>query len=74
MKDFVFNTPTKVFFGKDKERDIGEIVKSYGFKKIMLQYGQGSVKRSGLLDTVLAALNSCGIEVKGGLRCFFEKT
>lgn len=63
MQDFIFNTPTKVFFGKGKEREVGKIVKEYGYKKIMLQYGQGSVIRSGLLDTVLKDLKDNGIEV-----------
>lgn len=63
MQDFVFNTPTKVFFGKGKEKEVGKIIKDYGYSKIMLQYGQGSVKRSGLLDVVLLSLKECGIEV-----------
>ena len=63
MQDFVFNTPTKVFFGKGKEKEVGKIIKDYGYSKIMLQYGQGSVKRSGLLDVVLFSLKECGIEV-----------
>ncbi len=63
MNNFVFNTPTKVFFGKDTHKNIGEIVKSYGYKKIMLQYGKGSVKKSGLFDEVMDSLFKNGIEV-----------
>ena len=63
MRDFNFYTPTKIFFGKEKEAQIGEIVKGYGFKKIMLQYGMGSIKKSGLLDTVMSSLECNGIEV-----------
>ena len=62
MQDFIYNTPTKVYFGKDKEKQVGQIINEYGYKKIMIQYGQGSAKRSGLIDTVLAQLKEFGIE------------
>ncbi len=62
MKDFVYNTPTKVYFGKGYEKDVGQIIKGYGFKKIMLQYGQNSIKRSGLYDVVVNSLNASGIK------------
>lgn len=63
MRDFNFYTPTKVFFGKGKEKCVGEIIKDYGFKKIMLQYGMGSIKKYGLYDTVMDSLKENGIEV-----------
>lgn len=62
MNDFIYNTPTKVYFGKGKEKEIGEIIREYGYKKIMLQYGKGSVIKSGLLDTIKASLNNRAIE------------
>ena len=62
MNDFIYNTPTKVYFGKGKEKEIGEIIREYGYKKIMLQYGKGSVIKSGLLDTIKASLNNSAIE------------
>ncbi len=63
MRDFVYYAPTKVFFGKDKHLEVGEIIKSYGFKKIMMQYGKGSIKKSGLYDSVMKSLTENGIEV-----------
>ena len=63
MRDFNFYTPTKIFFGKGKESQIGEIVKNYGFKKIMLQYGMGSIKKCGLYTLVMNSLKENGIEV-----------
>ena len=63
MRDFTFYAPTKVFFGKNREKDVGSIIKSYGFKKIMLQYGQNSIKKTGLYDVVMTSLNAEGIEV-----------
>lgn len=63
MLDFIYNTPTKVYFGKDKEKLVGKIISELGYKKIMLQYGKGSIKKSGLYDTVIGSLNDYGIEV-----------
>ena len=63
MLDFIFNTPTKVFFGKEKHRLIGEIIKSYGFDNIMLQYGKGSIKSNGLYDEIMLSLKENGISV-----------
>ena len=62
MLNFTYYTPTKVFFGKDTEKEVGKIIKSYGFKKIMLHYGKDSIKKSGLYDTITASLKENGIE------------
>ncbi len=63
MQNFVYHAPTKVFFGKDTHKQVGEIVAGYGFKKIMLHYGQQSIKKSGLYDEICAGLAQNGIEV-----------
>ena len=61
MKNFEFFAPTKVFFGRGQEEKIGEIIKSYGYKKVLLHYGKGSVIKSGLLDIVKNRLSENGI-------------
>lgn len=63
MLDFTYYTPTKIHFGRDKHKDVGEIIKSYGYTKIMMQYGKESIKKSGLYDEVMASLKKCNIEV-----------
>ncbi len=63
MRDFMFYTPTRVFFGRDKHKDVGSIIKGYGFKTIMMQYGQGSIKKSGLYNEVMTSLKENGINV-----------
>ncbi len=70
MLNFEFYSPTKIFFGKEQEKRVGEIIKQYGFKKVLLHYGQNSIKKTGLYDTVINSLNSAGvnfIEVSGVL-------
>ena len=57
MINFDFISPTKIFFGTDKENEVGKIIASYGYKKIALVYGGGSIKKIGLYDKVIASLN-----------------
>ena len=61
MNNFNYYTPTKVFFGKGEELKLGEIIKSYGFKKVLFHYGQSSIKKSGLYDTVINQLKASKI-------------
>ena len=62
MKNFTYYAPTRIFFGKGEYKRVGEIVKSYGFKKVLLHYGGGSIKRTGLFDEVTSSLKENGIE------------
>lgn len=62
MTNFEFYCPTRVFFGRDQHKRVGEIIKGYGFKKVLLHYGGGSIKKTGLYDEVVKALNEAGIE------------
>ena len=63
MLDFMYNTPTKVYFGKEKEKEVGKIIKEFGFDTIMMQYGKNSIKANGLYDTVMSSLADNGIKV-----------
>ena len=62
MIDFDFVSPTKIYFGNNKEELIGQICNEYGYKRVYIVIGQGSVKRSGLLDRVLASLDENNIK------------
>lgn len=61
MFRFDYYTPTKVVFGKHTESRVGELVKEFGGKKLLLHYGGGSATRSGLMDTVKGILDGEGI-------------
>ncbi|MCL1818102.1 MAG: iron-containing alcohol dehydrogenase [Spirochaetaceae bacterium] len=64
MKDytnFTFHMYTEDVFGKGTENRVGELVKKYGGSKVMIVYGGGSVKKSGLYDRVVASLDKEGI-------------
>lgn len=56
MNNFVFNSPTKMFFGIDYEKQVGQIIKSYGFNNIAFIYGKGSIKQNSLYDDVINSL------------------
>lgn len=61
MNGFTYYTPTKVVFGLNAESRVGALVKAQGCKKVLIHYGSGSVKRTGLLDRIKAALDEAGI-------------
>ena len=62
MIDFDFVSPTKIYFGSNKEELIGQICNERGYKRVYIVIGQGSVKRNGLLDRVLASLDAQDIK------------
>lgn len=62
MINFDFYSPTKIFFGKDRENEVGEIIKKYGYKKVLLHYGKSSIKKTGLYDKVVNSLNNSNVE------------
>lgn len=70
MENFEFVSPTKIFFGKNKEDEVGKIISSYGFKKVMIVYGMNSIKKSGLLEKVISKLeeNEISYIEFGGVR------
>ena len=64
MINFDFQVKTKIYFGKDKHLQIGKVLKEFGAKRVLIFIGQGSVKSSGLLDTIICCLNIETIEYK----------
>lgn len=61
MIDFDFTNRTRIIFGKGKENEVADILSSYGFKRVLITYGGGSVKRNGLLQKVISLLDEKGI-------------
>lgn len=62
IKDFNFYAPTRVVFGRDSEEQLPQLIRSYGGSRVLVHYGGGSVRSSGLLDKVLKMLSEAGIE------------
>ena len=61
MNDFTYHNPTKIEFGKGKENKIGLYIKEAGIKNILLVYGTGSIKKTGLYEKIINSLNENGI-------------
>jgi alcohol dehydrogenase len=60
MENFVFQNPTRIIFGKGMESRVGSEVK--GYQKVLLHYGEGSIKKSGLYDRVVDSLLDTGVD------------
>ncbi len=62
MENFKAYNPTTLHFGKGVIDNLAATVKPLG-RKVLLVYGKGSVKRSGLYDKVMEQLIKAGAEV-----------
>lgn len=60
MLNFDLYMPARIVFGRGTQSRIGELLKPHA-KKVLLHYGGGSIKRTGLYDTVVKSLNDAGI-------------
>lgn len=60
MNSFQFHNPTRIVFGDGAANRIGELTSSFG-KKVLLVYGGGSIKKTGLYDRAVKQLNESGI-------------
>lgn len=65
MENFIFNVPTKVYFGKGQISHLPEALKPYG-TKVLLVYGGGSIKKNGLYDEIYKVLKDFSlVELSG---------
>jgi len=62
MQGFTYYTPTEIVFGRGAEGQVAEMVKKHGGTKAVIVYGEGSVVKSGLLDSITALLAEAGVE------------
>ena len=68
MNKFKYYTPTKVLFGEERVKELGDLLNSYKINKLLIVYGGGSIVKSGLLKEVTDILNNYNIkyyELKG---------
>lgn len=68
MQNFDLYVPTRIVFGRDRVKELSgiaraELARTAG-KRVLITYGGGSVKRSGLLELVRAQLSEIeGVEI-----------
>lgn len=61
MNSFTFHNPTKILFGEGMVDQLGEQIAALGSKTVLLVYGGGSIKKTGLYDRVLKQLKQIGV-------------
>jgi alcohol dehydrogenase YqhD (iron-dependent ADH family) len=61
VQNFTFQNATRIVFGKATESETGKETAPFA-KKVLLHSGGGSVRKSGLLDRVIASLKAAGIQ------------
>ena len=62
MLNYIHDIPTKLYFGKGQISCLDEVLRPLG-KKVLLTYGGGSIKKTGLYDTVVDILKKGGYTV-----------
>lgn len=62
LGNFTYCNPTRVHFGEQSLDQLGSELAQYG-SKVLLTYGGGSVKKSGLYARILSILQDCGKQV-----------
>ena len=61
IKDFNFYAPTRIVFGRNSEDQLAQLIKENGGQRVLVHYGGGSARRSGLLDKIFTMLQAAGI-------------
>ena len=59
LGNFTYSNPTKLYFGKDALEGLHNELPHYG-KNVLLIYGGGSIKKTGVYDAVMSALSDTG--------------
>ncbi|MBQ2302971.1 MAG: iron-containing alcohol dehydrogenase [Bacteroidales bacterium] len=65
MNNFVFQNPTKLIFGKGEIKRLSKLIDKD--KKILMTYGGGSIKRNGVYEQVMLALEGYDIVEFSGI-------
>jgi hypothetical protein len=61
MENFTYENPTRIIFGKDTIALTGTVIKTYGYKKVLLLAGQASIKKNGVYAAAAKSLKASGI-------------
>ena len=67
MQNFDYMTPTRLIFGKGAVEKLPDVIRPYG-RRVLLAYGGGSIKTSGLYDKVKSLLADFEIVELSGIQ------
>ncbi|WP_438318481.1 iron-containing alcohol dehydrogenase [Candidatus Caldatribacterium sp. SIUC1] len=62
MRNFEYWNPTRLFFGRGETDRVGQECRKYG-ERVLLAYGGGSIKKTGLYDRIVRCLQEAGCSV-----------
>lgn len=62
MENFNYYNGTRYIFGKNTENEVGQYLKKYGTKKVLIHYGSKHAKSCGLIDKVINSLKLVNIQ------------
>jgi len=62
MNNFIYHISTKVYFGENQLEHLGEELKQYG-KRVLLVYGGGSIHKTGLYTKVTDEIKNAELEL-----------
>lgn len=70
MLNFNYCNPTRILFGRDEHKKLGEALKKENIGKVLIVYGGGSALKNGTVSAVQASLEEVDIEyfTIGGVR------
>ncbi len=60
MNNFIYDIPVKVYFGENQLGHLGGELRKYG-TRVLLTYGGGSIKKTGLYARVVAEIKAAGL-------------
>ncbi|MGS0971951.1 MAG: iron-containing alcohol dehydrogenase [Candidatus Izemoplasmataceae bacterium] len=63
MDNFVYDPKTRIIFGQDQIQALKEELPKLGVKKMLLVYGQSSIKKLGIYDEIIKMTSDLEIEV-----------
>lgn len=63
MKNFIYNSPTKIIFGEGQIKELANELQSFGAKNVLLVYGKSSIKQSGLYDQIKETCSQLNINL-----------
>ncbi len=63
MDNFTFYSPTYFDFGRDTELHVADLIGRYGGTRVLMHYGGGSIKKSGLYDRVMDVMREADLTV-----------
>lgn len=61
MENFIFNIPTRAYFGKGQIEHLANGIKEFGGSRVLLTYGGGSIRSNGIYQAVVDQLSGAGI-------------